>query len=217
MGSTHNNNRILLPFLAVFTLLVTSCSSETSWLPTEFKLKRVLYQTKKEHWFGPGGINHSFTVYKLPQKVSATISDRGLPYLNSLPSVIALKKSSKPPKVSEYEYNTSKGKKKGTTTGPWWGPFVEWHATPVPKEEKWLRYGRDLGKDWKPSIRTFYVSYKGDKSKDEFLLTISPEFSDSFHKAISTPGNFYAYGAYRGMCLVVVSPKMGNVFYLHRD
>jgi len=104
-----------------------------------------------------------------------------------------------------------------TFTGPYWAPFVIWNATPVPKEEKWLRYGRDLGKDWKPSITTFYKAFKGDTTKDNFISTISPEFSDQFHEAISTPGNFYAYGYYRDMCILVVSPKMVKAFYLFRD
>lgn len=214
MTQSSNNNIIWLSLLVAVTLIVTSCGNEQSWLPTEFKLERVLHKTDESHLFGPGGINHSFTVYKLPQEVSATISDKGLPYLNSLPSVIALKKRSKPPKV--YEYEVKDGQKIPAMTGPWWGPFVNWYTTPVPKEKKWLRYGRDLGEEWKPSISTFYMSHKGD-NVDNIISTISPEFRDEFQKAISTPGNFYAYGAYRGKCLLVVSPKMGKVFYLFRD
>lgn len=104
-----------------------------------------------------------------------------------------------------------------TATGPYWAPFVIWNVTPVPKEEKWLRRGRDLGKDWKPSITTFYKNFKGDTTVDNIISTISSEFSDQFHEAISKPGKFYAYGFYRDMCLLVVSPKMGKMFYLFRD
>lgn len=180
--------------MAVLAMFVASCSS--SWLPAEFKLKRVLHQTKTAHIVGPGGINQSFTVYELPQDVATTIADKGLPYLNSLPT---------------------DDKKISTTTGPWWGPFSHWQATPVPAEKAWLRYGRDLENGWKPSLTSFYISYKGDNTKNDFISMIPPEFSSAFHEAISMPGNFYAYGDYRGVCLVVVSPKMGKVFYLFRD
>ncbi len=218
-----------LLFTAVVILFIASCARRPLF-PTEFKLERVLYQTEKTHMFGPGGINHSFTVYELPQEVSETISAKGLPYLNSLPSVVEQKRNFKPPRVETYSYPLHKCNVPGcpkdkdpkniitrTATGPYWAPFVIWNVTPVPKEEKWLRRGRDLGKDWKPSITTFYKGFKGDTTVDNFISTISSEFSDQFHEAISTPGNFYAYGFYRDMCLLVVSPKMGKTFYLFRD
>jgi hypothetical protein len=195
MTQSLYKNRFWLPLLAMFAVVLASCSN--SWLPTEFKLKRVLYQTSDAHIVGPGGFNHSFTVYELPQDVAATISAKGLSYLNSL--------STDAKTVPGYE------------GAPWWGPFSDWQATPVPSEKAWLRYGRDLEKDWKPSIKTFYVSWKGDNTKDGFISVIPLSFSDLFHEAISAPGNFYAYGDYRGMCLIVVSPKMGKVFYLFRD
>lgn len=195
MTQNFYKNRFYLPLLAMFAVLLVSCSN--SWLPTEFKLKRVLYQTSDAYIVGPGGLNHSFTVYELPQEVAATISAKGLSYLNSL--------STDDKTVPRYE------------GAPWWGPFRDWQATPVPSEKAWLRYWRDLEKDWKPSINTFYVSYRGDNTKDKFISSISPAFSDSFHEAISTPGNYYAYGDYRGMCLIVISPEMGKAFYLFRD
>ena len=136
MNQNLYKNRFWLPLLAMFAMLLASCSN--SWLPTEFKLKRVLYQTSDGHIVGPGGFNHSFTVYELPQDVAATISAKGLSYLNSL--------STNAKTVPEYE------------GAPWWGPFSDWRATPVPSEKAWLRYGRALEKDWTPSIKNFYVS-----------------------------------------------------------
>jgi hypothetical protein len=152
---------------------------------------------------GPGGLNHSFTVYELPKEVSATIADQGLTYLNSLPSALG-----------------KKAPDKTASSGPFVGPFVDWHATPVSKTARWLRYEdekRFKKKGWEPSIATFYQSFEGDTLNDEFISSISPEYADFFHTAISTPGNYYAYGGYRGMCLVVVSPKTGKAFYLFRD
>lgn len=196
MNHSHHKNRSWALLMAGLVMLVASCSSSSSWLPPELALNRVLYQTKDARVVGPGGINQSFAVYELPAAVSATIANKGLPYLNSLPTA---------------------GKKVSTATGPWWAPFSNWRATPVPSEKAWLRRGRDLGDDWKPSITTFYVSFKGDDTKKDFISTIAPEFGDGFHEAISTPGSFYAYGDYRGLCLVVVSPRTGKVYYLFRD
>jgi len=218
-----------LLFTALIILLTASCARRPLF-PTEFKLERVLYQTREQHPVGPGGINHTFTVYKLSQEVSETISAKGLPYLNSLSSVVEQKRNFKPPRVETYSYPLHKCNVQGcpedkdpkniitgTSTGPYRAPFAIWNATPIPKEEKWLRYGHDLGKDWQPSITTFFVSFQGDNTKDSFISTISPEFADAFNEAISTPGNYYAYGYYRDMCLLVVSPKTGKAFYLFRD
>jgi hypothetical protein len=219
----------VLAFLTATAVLTASCS-ERLLFPTEFNLKRVLHQTEKTHSVGPGGINNSFTVYELPQEASATIASGGLTYLNSLPSVVEQKKKFEPPRVKTVTYSTVKCIVPGcpeetdpknivtqTFKGPYWAPFVNWNATPVPKEEKWLRYGRDLDKDWKPEIETFYKAYKGDTTVNSFIAEIPAELSNQFHEAISTPGNFYAYGYYRDMSILVVSPKMGKAFYLFRD
>ena len=229
MNFRSRSNKLLLPLMAVTTLLTASCSGAPQF-PAEFKLERVLHQTGKTHLVGPGGISYSFTVYELPQEVSATIEAGGLSCLNALPSVVEQKRKSKPPRVETVTYSQVKCVVPGcpeetdpknivtrTFTGPYWAPFVIWNVTPVPKEEKWLRRGRDLGKEWTPSITTFYKSFKGDTTVDNFISTISPEFSDQFHEAISMPGNFYAYGYYRDMCILVVSPKLGKAFYLFRD
>lgn len=232
MTERSSNNGFWLLFMAVITLLTTSCD-ERPLFPKEFKLERVLYQTGQTHPVGPGGINHSFTVYELPQEVSETISAKGLPYLNSLSSVVEQKRNFKPPRVETWSYPLHKCNVPGcpkdkdpkniitrTATGPYWAPFVIWNATPVPKEVQWLRRGEksDLDEDWNPSLATFYTRfYKGSTKKHPFISTITPEFTNAFNEAISTPGNFYAYGYYRDMCLLVVSPKMGKAFYLFRD
>ena len=189
-----------LSFIALTAIV--GCSKNES-LPSELKLTRVLYQKEVSHAMGPGGINHSFTAYELPKEVSAAIADQGLSYLNSLPSALG-----------------KKAPDKTASSGPFSGPFVDWHATPVSKTARWLRYEderRFEKKGWEPSIATFYQSFEGDTLAVKFISSISPEYADFFLKAISTPGNYYAYGAYRGMCLVVVSPKTGKAFYLFRD
>lgn len=218
-----------LSFIALTAIV--GCSKNES-LPPELKLKRVLHQKEVSHLVGPGGQNHSFTVYELPKEVSAVVADKGLAYLNSLPSVAQQKKNFKPPRVETWSSPLHRCDVPGcpkckdpkniitnTATGPYWAPFVDWHATPVPKTAKWLRYEderRFKKKGWEPSIASFYQSFEED-NKDAFISSISPEYADSFHTAISTPGSYYAYGNYRGMCLVVVSPKTGKAFYLFRD
>lgn len=210
MNVRNRSSKFLLPLMAVTALLTASCSGRALH-PTELKLERVLHQTEEQQPFGPGGLNQSFTVYELPKGVSATIVDRGLPYLNSLPSVIEQVKKSKPPQVDVSYYKNSDGKVfTNTSTGPYWAPFVVWNATPIPLDDKWVRRGRDSGKGLNPSIETFYA-------KEKFVSKIPAEFRDQFHEVISTPGNFYAYGFYRDMCIVVVSPKLGKAFYLFRD
>jgi hypothetical protein len=186
-----------ITLIALALTAIVGCLKNDS-LPMEFKLTRVLHQKKVSQLMGPGGGNHSFTVYELPKEVSATIADQGLTYLNSLPSAL--------------------GKKAPDKTA-FSGPFVNWQATPVSRAARWLRYEdeRRFEKGWEPSIATFYLSFEGDTLAVKFVSSISPEYADSFHTAISTPGNYYAYGSYRGMCLVVVSPKTGKAFYLFRD
>ena len=200
MKLNHITRRaIALSFIALTAIV--GCSKNES-LQTELKLTRVLHQKEVSHAMGPGGINQSFTVYELPKEVSAAIADKGLTYLKSLPSALGKKAPDK----------TASG-------GPFSGPFIDWHATPVSKAARWLRYEdeRRFEKGWEPSIATFYLSFEGDTLAVKFVSSISPEYADSFHTAISTPGNYYAYGGYRGMCLVVVSPKTGKAFYLFRD
>lgn len=204
---TSNRLRLLLVILAAF--LCASCS--VGPFPSELDLGKKLHESKVQHMMGPGGINQSFTVYELTPEAAELIAARGLPWLNSLPSVIEQKKNFKPPRTETYSYQDGKGRTiTKTATGPYHAPFAVWSATPILAEEKWLRRISNSNKDWTPSLKTFFA-------RDEFITTIPPAFIDEFHEAISTSGSFYAYGYYRDMCLLVVAPKMGKAFYLFRD
>lgn len=217
MTQCSPNRRLWVFFISVVVVLNASCSARPQF-PEELKLDRVIYKTGEQHLVGPGGLNMSFVVFELPKEVSATMSNKGLLYLNSLPSVLEQKRNSKPPRAVVSTWKNSEGETlTGTSTPPYWAPFVIWRSTPVPAEQEWLRYGRDLEVGWKPSLKNFYNAYKEDISKDSLIETIPPEFSADFHEAISTPGNFYAYGFYRDKCLLLVSPKLGKAFYLFRD
>ncbi len=211
--SVNLSRLILVPWAAFLT---ASCS--VGPFPSEFDLGMKLHESEVQHMFGPGGINHSFIVYELPPKAAAQISEKGLPWLNSLPSVIEQKKNFKPPRTETYSYQDSKGRTiTRTATGPYHTPFSVWRATPVPKEKQWLRREQDFAKHWLPSLKTFFGSGINDDSRNEFISTIPPAFIDEFHQAISSSGSFYAYGYYRDVCLLVVAPKMGKAFYLFRD
>jgi hypothetical protein len=231
MSSVDRSQRtpLVLLFAALMAVLTTACVQRPVF-PAEFKLGRVLHQTEKAHFLGPGGSNHSFAVYEIPQEAAAKIQAGGLSYLNSLPSVVEQKKNAAQPRVETITYSVVKCAVPGcpeekdpknrvtrTFTGPYWAPFADWHATPVPKEEKWLRSGRSTGGDWELGIESFYKSYQADTSAAAFIATLPPALSEQFHEAISTPGSFYAYGHYRDMCILVVSPKQGKAFYLFRD
>ena len=104
----------------------------------------------------------------------------------------------------------SGGKKTGTLTGPWWGPFSKWHVTPVPPEIHWVRRRKTPENHWKPSLDNFYKDV-------EFTSDLDPDYKELLHKIIRSPGSFYSYGGYRGMCVLVVAPSQRRVFYLFRD
>ena len=127
---------------AVIILCVFFFFDERSRLPWEFTPGRPLYQKEETHIFGPGGINQTFHIHKIRNKVSEKVSEGGLLYLNSLSSSILMKKLYKSPKLYEYEYEVRGVKKTRTLTGPWWGPFSKWHVTPIPSEIRWVRGGR---------------------------------------------------------------------------
>ena len=98
-------NSFIVLFTGVIILSTVYFFDERSRLPWEFTLGRPLYQKEETHTFGPGGINQTFHVYKIRNKVSEKISEGGLPYLNSLPLSILMKKLYKSPKLYEYEYD----------------------------------------------------------------------------------------------------------------
>jgi len=196
-----------LPAILIVMLLCTSCFNNKN-LPRELNLSRVLYQEGEQHMFGPGGINQSFYVYEISKNISNKVASDGIEYLNSLPS--SKKADNKKEKIYQKRIEDK-------DTGPYKVGFTNWQTTPVSKDKAWLRRGRDLGTGWKLSIETFLASYKGDKSNDDFISIISPAFLNSFHEAISTPGNAYAYGGYRGMSILIVVPSQRRAYYIYRD
>lgn len=196
-------SRYLRYLLMVAIVLTTASCASGPDFPSELKLRRVSHETSDVQWMGPGGLSQSFTVYELRQDVVRTLAERGLHFLTSLPSI-------------NEEKNRELNEKKESGR-PYWAPFVDWKATPV-QGEGWRRRDRVKMESIGPSIRTFYARFeKPDEPVDSFIEKIPTELRAQFQEAISTPGSFYAYGFYRDICLVVVSPKLGKAFYLFRD
>lgn len=194
-------------------LLACACASE-NWLPPEFKLRRKIFEVGESHIVGPGGMNHRFVVYELPDGVSDKVAAEGLAYLNTLPSTAELAKKVKTPRVdSDKEVD---GRKVPSSTGPWSGPFTNWAATPAAPDRRWRRGGRDTKASWHPSLMNFFSRHTGDRAA-EMVAKVPPDLEAAFNEAISSSGSYYAYGHYRGICLLVVSPKTRRAYFLFRD
>jgi hypothetical protein len=149
---------------------------------------------------GPSGLNHAFIVYALPEKVAAKIEAEGAAFLDAAPLTLAQKMQNRPAQNKNLS----------------WEPFDQWIATPIPGEQSWLRARirglRQYDEPWEPSLAHFY----DEDLNREFLALIAPEFAEEFHEAIHSPDSFYAYGANRGDCALVVSPPQGRIYYLRR-
>jgi hypothetical protein len=171
-------------------------------LPPEMSLWRLEYEHEAGGFFGPGGGSHGLKVYKLSDSVAKDIEDGGTVYLNDLKSSI---------KAAE-EYRNLKNKDALHRVG-----FSGWKRTPVGQDERWFRYGRDLGKGWQPTIRNFLISYQGDTGKNAFISGLSGKYARMFDKAVASDNSYYAFGGYRSMCLLIVSPSEKLAFYLYRD
>jgi hypothetical protein len=194
-------------------LLTSACTSET-WLPPELQLQQTIFEVEKSHKVGPGGMSQRFVVYTLPDSIADKIAAEGPAYLNALPSTAKLAKKVKPPRVDSYQ--EVNGQKVPYVTGPWSGPFTHWALTPVEADLRWLRGRQKVKVGWRPSLLNFFSQFKGDRGQ-EMVTKIPTDVQVAFNEAISSPGSFFAYGHYRGMCLLVVSPETRKVYFLFRD
>ncbi|MDA0781008.1 MAG: hypothetical protein PQ612_01240 [Rickettsiales bacterium] len=103
-------------------------------IPQELKPTKVIYEVDGTHFFGPGGINDAFIVYKLSDEVVDKIQKEGLLYLENMSSTKDYKKLH-----DNYENNrknekmTSKEERK--LRFAYWdnvrGLFKDWRASPV--------------------------------------------------------------------------------------
>lgn len=62
----------------------------------------------------------------------------------------------------------------------------------------------------------FPSRYKGDKAV-AMVANLPPDLESVFNEVAYSSGSFHAYGHYRGICLLVVSPKTYRANFLFRD
>lgn len=191
------SKRVGLLSVLFILLILFACSKHESSKPKELKLRKELYSQKVSHTFGPGGINHSITIYELPKDVIAQIQSSGLTFLNNLPSVLAQKKSLQ---------NIDRKR-------PYWVPFMNWQETPVHQDDNWIRKKWVVGIKDKPFLGQFI----GKKNDSAFIQSIPIQTLDLINYMIQTPQNYYAYGGYRNKCVLIVSVEQQKALYLFRD
>lgn len=195
----HNKISQGVGLLSVLFILfiVFACSKQESSKPKELKLRKELYSQKVSHTFGPGGINHSITIYELPKDVIAQIQSSGLSFLNNLPSVLEQKKNLQ---------NIDRKR-------PYWVPFMNWQETPILQDDYWIR------KKWVVGIKNkpFLGQFIGEKNDSTFIQSIPIQTLELINYMIQMPQNYYAYGGYRNMCVLIVSAEQQKALYLFRD
>ena len=55
------------------------------------------------------------------------------------------------------------------------------------------------------------------KEIENLEITIPKHLEVKINNIIRSKGNFYSYGGYRNMCVLIVSPKKKIAIYLYRD
>lgn len=176
-----------------------ACTSREYVLPSELSLTAPKYTKKVSHIVGPGGINHMFQVFKLRPEIVQQINQDGLSFLNAMPSAIN---------------HPFEAKRKTYKSGPYRASFPKWSKLPIAKVERWKRrsYSVDLGDQ--PTAAEFF----GDvTTNNDFTNTIDAKTLELFHSTIRSGKGYYAWGGYRDICVLIVSPENGLAYYLFRD
>lgn len=195
------NHILLILFIGfvIIAFILANLDTTQSRLPSELELAKPSYEANLSHTFGPGGLNHSIWIYDIPPNVLGEISRSGLSYLNSLPST--------------QNYQTNKFRSQFYSTEKYWKPFKEWQNTPIVQDDKWIRKSWIVGRKPQPTLSQFIA--KNDDS--EFIKSIPPDTYDLIQRMIQSEGNYYAYGGYRNMGVLILSPSDKKALYLFRD
>lgn len=153
-----------------------------AYVPEEMNVSRIIF-AKEEVWgFGPGGNETGLIVYDLPEESAEKIAADGVTYLSSLPS-------------------THLGK-----PHDWHGRYETWYKTPIIKEDKvWFGIPASGNITTEPKLENYINQYG-------FSISIPVEIEQNIDKAITTSGNFYAYGR---IGVIVIAPSMKKVFYIY--
>lgn len=182
------------------SIILISCFGNEGRLPSELRLTNVIYKERKQNLVGPGGLNHSLTLYELRSDIAERINQEGLRYLNSLPS------------AKNYETNKNRDDLGGLA--PYWTPFEYWSRTPIKKDQRWIRRSWAVDEGDQPTLEDF-VGYLNQE--DAFMRSIDRNIEKLLHDIIRSDGSYYAYGGYRDKGVLIVSSEIGKAFHLHRD
>ncbi len=187
---------MVLAFILAFSF---ACTSRDDVLPRELLLTAPSYSKEVSHFAGPGGINHSFKVFNLRPEVVQEINENGLSFLNTMPSAIN---------------HPFEAKRKSYKSGPYRASFPKWSALPIRKDDRWKRRSDSVDSGDQPTAAEFF----GDVTRNrEFTNTIDAKNLELFHSIIRSGKGYYAYGGYRDICVLIISPENGLAYYLFRD
>ena len=208
-------------FGIMFCLLLGGCLTVKPDLPDEIKLGKRLSETKTTRAFGPSGLNKRFIVFELSPRSQEKLIAGGLDYINALPSIPKKRANIKPPKIYNAEGHTNEeGTYTPPMTGPWTEPFLNWNSAPISKKEDWLYNPSATQRAAnKPTSQITLNSYFGNFIREggfvSFASIIPAKWKSLYNQARQDTNSLFAYGGYRGSNVVLISPKMGLVFYLY--
>lgn len=186
--------------LKVFLIIILICFVGFKVLEYRFQLKaipdglgvwRLVYIAEEGGGFGPGANEGGIRVYALPEDAVEKIKKGGIEYLESLPM--------------PHKNNRQLNKRNKT----WYGEYTKWNKTPIIVSKYWTDYmslpeGADFSKE-KPSVYNFTNAYG-------FGPRIDSKIAELADTAITTSGNFYAYGR---IGIIIIIPDKKRLIYVY--
>ena len=190
--------------IVFFTFFASGCNRDP--IPEILNLSNPIYENRVSHFVGPGGINHSFVVYKLEPDVAEQIEREGLAFFKSI--------------TPQIKYSSKGPPKPGGRVSPYWTSFSKWAPLPVAKDKKWIRRSYSVDSGTQPTFSDFFGDIRKiiDKENDrKFSKSINPEILAKFNEVLISNNGYYSYGYYRENCVMIVSPENGVAYFLFRD
>lgn len=155
---------------------------QLSFVPPAMQVTDILYAAEEAWGFGPGGNETGIIVYAMPENTRQRVETDGTDWLNGLA---------------------------GSGSG-WKGYYHNWHASPYDAKvpgafDIWLAKARDETCGHGAGIAAYMFRYG-------FCIPIDHEVEALANRALSEPGNFYAFGRI-GMLLVI--PAENRIIYAY--
>ena len=172
-------------------------ADEKMCVPEELILGKLIFSEKKNHLFGPAGINPGVHIYKY--KSEKKINDN-----------IIMNSSISFPNFQEKKYID------GSTNPPTdrnkWSKFNNWKNTPVFKNSEFCRY---MLKDHF-KVRNEYATLSDFYGARYVLLELilPNEIELKINRALKSNTSLYSFGGYRNQCILLISPEENLAFYL---